>query len=296
MSNRNIRIYPIRTSRKNWEIKLFQYHLCSENCNIRFLIDNDNPNEIIITPNPNYINNKCDKYKSIQRLYMQLSAFNSENAQIGNSGILCNPDNIVIPDNSFTIHLHYPLSRIIEINISSESIGFSLRELIKYIKSLYEFIYEEEERTATNRVYQLKKYCYSCSEKDISKYIDNYETKEGDGECPICFCEYEPNIKVSKLRCDHIFHSNCIQKWFKSSGTCPMCRNNVFDCKNCDGTGIINYEFTGVVIPLNERGINLNRNVTNGIFGIYDYDLDDLIIKSLFYDRIKKILYMNIIS
>ena len=297
--NKIIRIYPIRTSRRKWEIKLYKYHLCNESCNIKFELDDDNPEQIIITRNPEYADGKCEKYNNIERVYMQLSKFNAEDARIGDSGILCDPDNIVIPDNSFVIHLYFPLSHIVEINISSETTGFTLRELIKYIKNLYEFIYEEEERTSTPRIYQLKKYCYSCSEKDILKYVNNYQRTEEDmdnEECSICFNEYDTSTKVSKLRCNHVYHNDCIKKWFETSGTCPMCRNNVFDCKNCDGTGIINYEFTGTVIPLNERGLNLNRNPTNGVFGIYDYDLDDLIIESLNYDRIKKILYMNIIS
>jgi len=294
--NKIIRIYPIRTSRKKWEIKLYQHHLCTENCNIKISIADDNPNEIIISHNPLYINNKCEKYNKVERIYIQLAKFNPLNAYIGDNGILCDADKIVIPDNSFKIHLYFPLSQIVEINISSDSNGFTLRELIKYIKNLYEYIYEEEERTSTQHVYQLKKYCYSCNQKDISNYINNYQIIDDSGECSICYSNYTVDEKVTKLRCNHIYHNGCVEEWFKTSGTCPLCRSNVFECENCDGSGIINYQFTGVVVPLSERGLNLNRNTTNGVFGIYDYDLDDLIIESLNYDRLKKTLYMNIIS
>jgi hypothetical protein len=67
-------------------------------------------------------------------------------------------------------------------------------------------------------------------------------------------------------------------------------------CNKCEGRGLIYYQFTGVVIPLENRGTMLNRNCTNGIFGIYGYDLDDLLLNDMYYDRVKKKLFINITS
>jgi Ring finger domain len=44
-------------------------------------------------------------------------------------------------------------------------------------------------------------------------------------ECPVCrdcICE-----TASKLPCGHFFHMDCIQEWFLSHSTCPVCRNNL---------------------------------------------------------------------
>jgi hypothetical protein len=29
---------------------------------------------------------------------------------------------------------------------------------------------------------------------------------------------------IQKLSCNHEFHQNCIRKWFRMSGICPLCR------------------------------------------------------------------------
>ena len=142
--------------------------------------------------------------------------------------------------------------------------------------------------------YTITKYCYSCIDKELTEYVNYVDSPEG--ECCICCNDYNTDVDVSKLKCNHIFHNTCIKTWLSTSGTCPICRNNVFECDNCDGTGIIRYQYTGAVIPISERGIYLNRNTTDGLFGIREYDLEDLLIETLTYDRTKKRLYVNIIS
>lgn len=42
--------------------------------------------------------------------------------------------------------------------------------------------------------------------------------------CSICLEEIKENEELKKTRCNHIFHSECIIKWFKISNTCPICR------------------------------------------------------------------------
>jgi len=46
-------------------------------------------------------------------------------------------------------------------------------------------------------------------------------------ECSICL-EYIDNIdnidKTWILRCNHVFHKECIKKWLVLSNTCPVCR------------------------------------------------------------------------
>lgn len=33
------------------------------------------------------------------------------------------------------------------------------------------------------------------------------------------------NCDLKKLKCNHIFHKKCIDKWFKKHKKCPICRN-----------------------------------------------------------------------
>ena len=47
-------------------------------------------------------------------------------------------------------------------------------------------------------------------------------------ECPICF-DNIIDIDKSVLKCNHMFHKECIDKWFKKSHCCPLCRDSLFN-------------------------------------------------------------------
>jgi hypothetical protein len=49
-----------------------------------------------------------------------------------------------------------------------------------------------------------------------------------DGECALCIDEYQPGDEVvwSDLKCNHVFHKECIMQWLsKGKKRCPVCRN-----------------------------------------------------------------------
>jgi len=333
------RVYPVRTTRDRWKIPLFCYHNCNESCNI--IIINDTSFEYKISENPDYKNGMCSKNNLLEKTYVRIADFDINNPK-GNKGPLYESESKVISDNSFKVFIYYPLSSVFEVVLETPSNnGFTLKELLYSIKNLYEYIYREEERTATPQIYNLKKLCTTCGNENLSKYIKyireleeyknltNYKSLD---DCCICCSGYiekrkfeemkvenkemkenrivkassglslssivsERTIEYSKpvsLKCGHIFHNSCIKEWLKKSGTCPICRATIFECNNCDGSGVIYYNFTGVVIPLEDRGNILNRNQTYGIFGIHSYDIEDLVIENLFYDNKKKQLYIDI--
>ncbi|KAI8552212.1 hypothetical protein RHMOL_Rhmol06G0248700 [Rhododendron molle] len=44
-------------------------------------------------------------------------------------------------------------------------------------------------------------------------------------QCIVCLTEFEPDAEVDRLRCGHVFHRMCLEKWLKSRKlTCPLCR------------------------------------------------------------------------
>ena len=51
-------------------------------------------------------------------------------------------------------------------------------------------------------------------------YVDNQNT------CSICLNEFTGNDAnmIIKLDCGHIFHTDCLLKWFKTSNLCPFCK------------------------------------------------------------------------
>ena len=291
------RVYPIRTTRKSWSIPLACYHICREDTCSKIFVSPiiNNGQEIIfsIADNPYYINNKCPKYNKLEKTHIEIASFNPIEP-MGETGNLYDSDMIVIPDKTFNLSITYPLTFPVDVNIrSSFSTGFTLKELLDSIKNLYRFIYQEEERTSTPITYHLKKTCEKCINKNISSTIDD-TLDDVKGDCCICYNEYTDQTKASKLKCNHIYHKECISKWALTSNTCPLCRQPIFMCSDCKGKRFIYYDFLGTVIPVEHRGFFNNRNLTNGIFGIYGHDIEDLILEHMKYDRINKRLHIFI--
>ncbi|KAL8466448.1 hypothetical protein ACS0TY_035511 [Phlomoides rotata] len=57
--------------------------------------------------------------------------------------------------------------------------------------------------------------------------FDPKESKDGL-ECAVCLCEVSEGEKTRLLpKCNHGFHVECIDMWFQSHSTCPLCRNPV---------------------------------------------------------------------
>ncbi|KAG2294011.1 hypothetical protein Bca4012_004871 [Brassica carinata] len=49
--------------------------------------------------------------------------------------------------------------------------------------------------------------------------------KQEDSECSVCLSKFEEDSEVNKLKCGHLFHKTCLEKWIDYwSITCPLCR------------------------------------------------------------------------
>ncbi|KAF5178537.1 Ring-h2 finger protein atl57 [Thalictrum thalictroides] len=45
-------------------------------------------------------------------------------------------------------------------------------------------------------------------------------------DCVVCLCEFEERETVKMIpHCRHVFHPECIDKWFSSHDSCPLCRS-----------------------------------------------------------------------
>lgn len=59
----------------------------------------------------------------------------------------------------------------------------------------------------------------------INSSVEIYdEEKYFDKECVICLDVFKKDEKISKLDCNHIYHTECIKSWFTNNLSCPMCR------------------------------------------------------------------------
>ncbi|KAK4440833.1 RING-H2 finger protein ATL2 [Sesamum alatum] len=55
------------------------------------------------------------------------------------------------------------------------------------------------------------------------------ESHPGGAECAVCLGEFEEGEWVKHLpHCSHVFHVSCIDTWFQTHSSCPLCRSYVF--------------------------------------------------------------------
>ena len=54
--------------------------------------------------------------------------------------------------------------------------------------------------------------------------IFDYDSCDNDEQCSICLEVFRDGIQIAKLRCKHLFHTSCINRWFEVNFTCPLCK------------------------------------------------------------------------
>ncbi|UJR10238.1 hypothetical protein I4U23_014451 [Adineta vaga] len=45
-----------------------------------------------------------------------------------------------------------------------------------------------------------------------------------ENKCSVCWDDFEQNQILRRLRCFHLYHKDCIDKWLKDNNQCPICR------------------------------------------------------------------------
>ena len=61
---------------------------------------------------------------------------------------------------------------------------------------------------------------------DIKKLIiyKNHQTEfKNYKECVICLEDMKNDEELILISCSHIYHKECIQKWFQKNNICPLC-------------------------------------------------------------------------
>ncbi|KAI8434465.1 hypothetical protein MSG28_012484 [Choristoneura fumiferana] len=53
------------------------------------------------------------------------------------------------------------------------------------------------------------------------------EQAAANTSCSVCWENFQIGEMVSRLQCDHIFHSTCIEPWLQLHATCPICRRSL---------------------------------------------------------------------
>jgi len=100
--------------------------------------------------------------------------------------------------------------------------------------------------------------------------------------CSICLNEVK-RTRHNAIRCGHIFHKSCIERW-KTQGkhTCPVCRK-VFDVSQFKVSVTVENRFTATA----SNAVNMNEHQIFNIIDLFDLNFeaetgDDL--ESLLHD------------
>mmetsp|Transcript_32894 Transcript_32894/g.75748 ORF Transcript_32894/g.75748 Transcript_32894/m.75748 type:complete len:109 (+) Transcript_32894:276-602(+) len=65
---------------------------------------------------------------------------------------------------------------------------------------------------------QVESQCSMTSTIDSNEVIPN-------PECIMCFCPVSKTECLDRP-CGHVYHSNCVPKWFYTSGNCAFCKED----------------------------------------------------------------------
>jgi len=292
----SIRVYPIRFTRKSWHIGLYTKHECNHSCNYTLIKDRNSKKFLCRTVGCDCQSEEppdCKRAENIENTIISIKDFDIRRPT-GFLGPLHLANNIVIPQKEFFMILHFPMRSKLKITVNEPlGDGFTLKEVLYAIKLSYEDIYRTEDETSSSNMYIIMSKCHDCSHINLKKYINPEDFNkdkltEDRTECAICKDELinaTDSQPVKLQECDHYFHKECIDNWIDANGkTCPLCRTSLKNCSECDATGYTAIYHEGVSLPQEYRGTE-PRIHTNGVYGIYDYYLDDLYINSLDYNN-----------
>ena len=62
-----------------------------------------------------------------------------------------------------------------------------------------------------------------------TKFGDDNDININPSKCPICLDEYKKGDELTKIPCNHWFHSKCILEWLKQDDICPICNFELND-------------------------------------------------------------------
>ena len=72
---------------------------------------------------------------------------------------------------------------------------------------------------------RFKEYCLKNYKKpDIQEYtLDGNLNLNDEFMCIICLENFNKEETITRIKCDHYYHTHCIYTWFEKKKTCPIC-------------------------------------------------------------------------
>jgi hypothetical protein len=65
---------------------------------------------------------------------------------------------------------------------------------------------------------------------ELIKHSVSLDEYRDQMSCSVCLNNFRYKEQdVVELKCGHVFHRDCIEPWFKTHHTCPLCRTDIDD-------------------------------------------------------------------
>ncbi|XP_010465696.1 PREDICTED: RING-H2 finger protein ATL2-like [Camelina sativa] len=103
--------------------------------------------------------------------------------------------------------------------------------------------------------------------KSLPVFTFSDETRDKDPiECAVCLSEFEENETGRVLpNCKHTFHVECIDMWFHSHSTCPLCRSLVEPLSRNELTAVTAAAEEQVVIAIDSDPVVTEPGSSSGL-------------------------------
>ncbi|XP_022775739.1 E3 ubiquitin-protein ligase RNF181-like [Durio zibethinus] len=71
------------------------------------------------------------------------------------------------------------------------------------------------------------------------------DDEEEEVACAVCLCRIEEDDEMRELRCNHLFHKVCLDRWlgYSLSMTCPICRTFLSPAKLVAGVEVLIFNY-----------------------------------------------------
>ena len=141
--------------------------------------------------------------------------------------------------------------------------------------------YEKIKKEVAERFNQIEHYLPSPFKLGFFEIKDLI--KDNNDKCIICQKGYNVEIEVIRLNCSHLFHKECIIRWFIKNDSCPLCKEYCFEEPDlsdilCDALFNFRKEYHGNYLQIRElyfRSENFDdflRRVANDEYVEIDYN------------------------
>lgn len=113
--------------------------------------------------------------------------------------------------------------------------------------------------------------------------ISDEKIKMSSVSCSICWEIVTSTCVASFVLCGHVYHHNCLERWLKTSRTCPECRNGIINTKRIYLNLVPDPEIEGLHLELTKKNKEYDFLITGN-------EIQDAIIKQLEKEMSENIL------